>query len=169
MYFVLWFDWGIHCNADSNLQTFPPSATQGKISGGNNPPRDADGNLPFRFGWDFVEFCSSLVLRSWLRNVGCAYLFINFFMLSWLFSASLCNFVCLRAYIVNFRSAADTFSRPVNGTDEPQSGGWLHRFTVGAYKPYFDVDTSDVVERLKESLFPFRGTFTEKTANNPDL
>lgn len=57
----------------------------------------------------------------------------------------------------------------MNGTDEPQSGGWLHRFTVGAYKPYFDVDTSDVVERLKESLFPFRGTFTEKTANNPDL
>jgi hypothetical protein len=97
---------GYIVNADSNLQTFPPSATQGKISGGTNPPRDAD----------------------------------------------------------------DTFSRPVNGTtDEPQSSGWLHRFTVGAYKPYFDVDTSDVVERLKESLFPFRGTFTEKTANNPDL
>uniref|UniRef100_A0A1J3DMR0 Protein YIP n=1 Tax=Noccaea caerulescens TaxID=107243 RepID=A0A1J3DMR0_NOCCA len=91
--------------AESNLQTFPPSATQGKILGGTNPPRDAD----------------------------------------------------------------DTFSRPVNGTDEPQSSGWLHKFTVGAYKPYFDVDTSDVVERLKESLFPFRGTFTEKTANNPDL
>jgi hypothetical protein len=92
--------------AESNLQTFPPSATQGKISGGSNPPRDAD----------------------------------------------------------------DSFSGHGNGsTDEPQSGGWLHKFTVGAYKPFFDVDTSDVVERLKESLFPFRGTFTEKTADKPDL
>uniref|UniRef100_A0A1J3EJ33 Protein YIP n=1 Tax=Noccaea caerulescens TaxID=107243 RepID=A0A1J3EJ33_NOCCA len=92
---------------ESNLQTFPPSATQGKISGGSNPPRDAD----------------------------------------------------------------DSFSGHGNGstTDETQSGGWLHKFTVGAYKPFFDVDTSDVVERLKESLFPFRGTFTEKTADKPDL
>ncbi|KAF3606060.1 hypothetical protein DY000_02051414, partial [Brassica cretica] len=88
----------------SNLQTFPPS--QGKISGGSNPLRDAD----------------------------------------------------------------DTFSGPGNGsTDEPHSGGWLHKFTVGAYKPFFDVDTSDVMDRLKESLFPFRGTFTEKTADKPDL
>lgn len=31
--------------AESNLQTFPPSATQGKISGGSNPPRDADGRI----------------------------------------------------------------------------------------------------------------------------
>ncbi|XP_033148166.1 uncharacterized protein LOC103870835 isoform X2 [Brassica rapa] len=93
--------------AESNLQTFPPSATQGKISGGtSNPPRDAD----------------------------------------------------------------DTFSGPGrSSTDEPHSGGWLHKFTVGAYKPFFDVDTSDVVDRLKESLFPFRGTFTEKTADKPDL
>ncbi|RID64439.1 hypothetical protein BRARA_E03377 [Brassica rapa] len=93
--------------AESNLQTFPPSATQSKISGGtSNPPRDAD----------------------------------------------------------------DTFSGPGrSSTDEPQSGGWLHKFTVGAYKPFFDVDTSDVVDRLKESLFPFRGTFTEKTADKPDL
>lgn len=42
-------------------------------------------------------------------------------------------------------------------------------FTVAAYKPYFDVDTSDVLERIKDSLIPFRGNFTEKTANNPDL
>ena len=64
---------------------------------------------------------------------------------------------------------ADTFSGPGSSSDEPQSGGWLHKFTVGAYKPFFDVDTSDVVDRLKESLFPFRGTFTEKTADKPDL
>ncbi|KAK8589295.1 hypothetical protein V6N13_088144 [Hibiscus sabdariffa] len=94
---------------DSGLQTFPPSGVQGKISGGAQPPRDAD----------------------------------------------------------------DSFSRPAGGTprgsDESQGGGWLHKFTVAAYKPYFDVDTSDVLDRLKESLYPFRGTFTEKTATNPDL
>ncbi|KAJ7973372.1 Protein YIPF [Quillaja saponaria] len=42
-------------------------------------------------------------------------------------------------------------------------------FTVAAYKPYFDIDTSDVLERIKDSLFPFRGSFNEKTASNPDL
>ncbi|MQM10319.1 hypothetical protein Taro_043211, partial [Colocasia esculenta] len=40
---------------------------------------------------------------------------------------------------------------------------------VGAYKPYFDVDTSDVMERIREAFFPFKGSFTEKTTNNPDL
>ncbi|OMO62505.1 hypothetical protein CCACVL1_22782 [Corchorus capsularis] len=90
---------------DSNLQTFPPSGAQGKISAVAQPPRDAD----------------------------------------------------------------DTFSRPSAGSDEPQGGGWFRAFSVAAYKPYFDVDTSDVMDRLKESLFPFRGTFTEKTATNPDL
>nr|DAD33615.1 TPA_asm: hypothetical protein HUJ06_012466 [Nelumbo nucifera] len=29
--------------AESNLQTFPPSQAQGKITGGFQPPRDADG------------------------------------------------------------------------------------------------------------------------------
>ncbi|KAF9600864.1 hypothetical protein IFM89_013460 [Coptis chinensis] len=92
---------------DSNLQTFPPSEAQGKISGGYRPPRDAD----------------------------------------------------------------DSFSKPVPGgsSDEPQSGGWLRMFKVAAYKPFFDVDTSDVLDRIKESLIPFRGSFSEKTATNPDL
>ncbi|KAE9593676.1 hypothetical protein Lal_00036612 [Lupinus albus] len=91
--------------ADSNLQTFPPSGAQGKITGGSGPPRDAD----------------------------------------------------------------DTFSKPVSGSEEPQQSGWLRTFTVAAYKPYFDVDTSDVVERIRYSLVPFTGTFNEKTASNPDL
>eukprot|EP00262_Sarcandra_glabra_P016528 TRINITY_DN5426_c0_g4_i2.p1 TRINITY_DN5426_c0_g4~~TRINITY_DN5426_c0_g4_i2.p1 ORF type:complete len:285 (-),score=27.32 TRINITY_DN5426_c0_g4_i2:183-1037(-) len=91
---------------DSNLQTFPPSETQGKISGGFRPPRDAD----------------------------------------------------------------DTFSKPVPGnSDEAQPTGWTRTFTLAAYKPYFDVDTSDVLERIKDSLFPFKGSFSEKTENNPDL
>nr|KJB82570.1 hypothetical protein B456_013G204700 [Gossypium raimondii] len=68
---------------------------------------------------------------------------------------------------------ADTFSKPAGGSQpgsgEPQGSGWFRTFTIAAYKPYFDVDTSDIIDRLKESLFPFRGTFTEKTATNPDL
>lgn len=64
---------------------------------------------------------------------------------------------------------ADSFSKPVSGSDEPQQGGWFQTFTIAAYKPYFDVDTSDVLERIIDSLFPFRGSFNEKTATNPDL
>ncbi|KAL6497075.1 hypothetical protein OROGR_029004 [Orobanche gracilis] len=90
---------------DSNLQTFPPAGTQGKISGASGPPLDAD----------------------------------------------------------------DTFSKPVSGSEEANQNGWFRSFTVAAYRPYFDVDTSDVLERIKDSLFPFSGSFSEKTAGNPDL
>ncbi|THU59112.1 hypothetical protein C4D60_Mb03t21560 [Musa balbisiana] len=66
--------------------------------------------------------------------------------------------------------ADDTFSKPASGgSSESQPTGWMQSLTVGAYKPYFDVDTSDVLERIRDSLFPFRGNFTEKTADNPDL
>lgn len=68
------------------------------------------------------------------------------------------------------RDADDTFSKPVSGSSEPQqSGGWFKIFSVAAYQPYFDVDTSDVLERIKDSLLPFSGSFNEKTASNPDL
>lgn len=70
----------------------------------------------------------------------------------------------------------ETFSKPaVNGSsgggggEEAPATGWMRSFTVAAYKPYFDVDTSDVLERIKDSLFPFKGSFTEKTQDNPDL
>lgn len=63
----------------------------------------------------------------------------------------------------------DTFSRPANGAESNQQGGWFQAFSVNSYKPYFDVDTTDVLERIFDSLFPFRGNFNEKTANNPDL
>ncbi|KAL5783674.1 hypothetical protein ACOSP7_008703 [Xanthoceras sorbifolium] len=90
---------------DSNLQTFPPSGAQGKISSASGPPRDVD----------------------------------------------------------------DTFSKPASGSDEPQSGGWFRAFSIASYKQYFDVDTSDVLERIKDSLIPFRDSFNEKTSTNPDL
>ncbi|KAJ8458213.1 hypothetical protein OPV22_031139 [Ensete ventricosum] len=66
--------------------------------------------------------------------------------------------------------ADDSFSKPARGiSDGPRPTGWMHAFTVGAYTPYFDVDTSDVLQRIRDSLFPFSGTFTENTADNPDL
>ncbi|PIN22041.1 hypothetical protein CDL12_05260 [Handroanthus impetiginosus] len=67
------------------------------------------------------------------------------------------------------RDADDTFNNPTSSSDEPQQGGWIRSLTIAAYRPYFDVDTSDVLERIKDSLFPFRGSFSEKTASNPDL
>ncbi|XP_047958157.1 protein YIPF1 homolog [Salvia hispanica] len=67
------------------------------------------------------------------------------------------------------RDADDSFGKPAAGSDEPQQSGWFRSFTIAAYKPYFDVDTADVLERIKDSLFPFNGSFSEKTANNPDL
>ncbi|KAJ9540588.1 hypothetical protein OSB04_027094 [Centaurea solstitialis] len=89
---------------ESPLQTFPPSASHGKIAGGSGPPRDAD----------------------------------------------------------------DTFSRTSSSSGQP-SAGWLKVFTIAAYQPYFDVDTSDILERIKDSFLPFRGNFNQKTASNPDL
>eukprot|EP01018_Ginkgo_biloba_P027168 Gb_35618 [translate_table: standard] len=91
---------------ESNLQTFPPSETQGKITGTFRPPSDAD----------------------------------------------------------------DTFSKPgPGGQDDNQSSGWQRYFSVTPYQPYFNVDTSDVLERIRDSLVPYKGTFAEKTLHNPDL
>ncbi|XP_062084731.1 uncharacterized protein LOC133790907 [Humulus lupulus] len=67
------------------------------------------------------------------------------------------------------RDADDSFSKPVSSSDEPQQGGWFRTFSIATYKPYFDVDTSDVLDRIKYTLFPFTGGFTEKTDGNPDL
>ncbi|XP_021749323.1 protein YIPF1 homolog [Chenopodium quinoa] len=67
------------------------------------------------------------------------------------------------------RDADDTFSKPGGGSDAPQSSGWFGIFSIAAYQPYFDVDTSDVLERIKESLFPWKGNFTELISNSPDL
>ncbi|OAY73682.1 hypothetical protein ACMD2_24799 [Ananas comosus] len=66
----------------------------------------------------------------------------------------------------------DTFSKPGQGSasgEDSQQNWWYRMFTVAAYKPYFDVDTADVLERIRDSLFPFKGSFNEKTSDNPDL
>ncbi|CAI9102228.1 OLC1v1000467C1 [Oldenlandia corymbosa var. corymbosa] len=66
---------------------------------------------------------------------------------------------------------SNTFSKGAPGSDNnnTQQGGWFRTFSIAAYKPYFDVDTSDVIERIVESPFLFRGSFTEKTTERPDL
>ncbi|QCE07353.1 timeless [Vigna unguiculata] len=63
----------------------------------------------------------------------------------------------------------DTFSKPVSGSDESQQLSWFQVFSLSTYKPYFDIDTIDVLDRIKDSLYPFNGAFKEKTSSNPDL
>ncbi|GAB9462611.1 Yipf1 protein [Globisporangium polare] len=50
------------------------------------------------------------------------------------------------------------------------SGGMCGCFTLAYYKPYFDVDTVDVQQRLTRALLPFKKnpTFAELIAQSPD-
>ncbi|KAJ7525012.1 hypothetical protein O6H91_17G032100 [Diphasiastrum complanatum] len=71
------------------------------------------------------------------------------------------------------RDADDSFSKPgpgaQNGSTDGQAqgfGGWLN---VLSYRPYFNVDTSDVLDRIHDSLLPHKGDFVEKTYSNPDM
>lgn len=128
--------------------------------------------FPSCFFW--FEFCTSFFYsRGWLMLITYGISFcrpsgnfmagvdmLNYF--SWISVWHVCVELSHSFY-------ADSFSKPVSGSDEPQQGGWFQTFTIAAYKPYFDVDTSDVLERIIDSLFPFRGSFNEKTATNPDL
>ena len=128
-------------SVDSNLQTFPPSGAQGKISGGSRPPRDVDG-----IWWS----CLFMFLYS--------YVVIDYFVIAT--RVVYCFYLC---YV-------DTFSKSGSGSDEPQrQSGWFQAFSLASYKPYFDVDTIDVLDRIKDSLCQFSGTFNEKTASHPDL
>lgn len=69
---------------------------------------------------------------------------------------------------------ADSFSNPGSGSQGGANGsstgsGWQSYFNAVSYRPYFNVDTADVVERIRDSLFPFKGDFVEKTSHNPDM
>ncbi|CAI5468501.1 unnamed protein product [Closterium sp. Yama58-4] len=68
---------------------------------------------------------------------------------------------------------SDTFSSTAGGAGSslppPPVGIW-GVFTVAFYRPFFDVDTADVAERVRDALMPFpRSAFLEKTALNPDI
>eukprot|EP00897_Mesotaenium_endlicherianum_P000766 jgi/Mesen1/10690/ME000009S10480 len=66
----------------------------------------------------------------------------------------------------------DSFSTPGPGHhqgSEPPSSRWGF-LSVGFYRPYFDVDTVDVLDRIRDSLLPYpRSAFLEKTSLNPDM
>lgn len=55
---------------------------------------------------------------------------------------------------------------PENISGSRPSGGAF--WTIEYYSKYFDVDTSDVLERMLESILP-RGQFMDKIGTNPDL
>ena len=58
------------------------------------------------------------------------------------------------------------------GAPAAAGGGFLSStfLHVDYYRPYFDVDTQDVVDRLKAAVLPIRASaFADATANNPDL
>lgn len=66
--------------------------------------------------------------------------------------------------------ADDSFSKPGPGqVENGESRGWLRFFSVSRFSPYFNVDTFDVLERIRDSVLPFRGNFVEKTSHNPDI
>ncbi|XP_057866774.2 uncharacterized protein LOC131074220 isoform X2 [Cryptomeria japonica] len=54
------------------------------------------------------------------------------------------------------------------GSEQAQ-GGWKGFFSIASYRPYFNIDTYDVVERTMATLYAQRGDFLEKIQHNPDL
>lgn len=67
--------------------------------------------------------------------------------------------------------ADDSFSRPSPGIHQEggESRGWQGFFSIDRFSPYFNVDTSDVLERIRDSLLPYKGDFVEKVGHNPDI
>lgn len=68
----------------------------------------------------------------------------------------------------------ESFSQPGPG-DQGGGGGqgspsqpWQGYFNILSYRPYFDVDTMDVTNRIKDSLV-VNADFIEKTSHNPDM
>ena len=87
------------------------------------------------------------------------------------------------SFTIIFRTALSAFAPPTSdsfstpgpgarhdgGSDLPPPGRWGF-LSVAFYRPYFDVDTVDVVERVRDSLLPWpRSNFLEKTSLNPDM
>lgn len=71
----------------------------------------------------------------------------------------------------------ESFSQPGPGEQGGQGGEggpsvpnqtWQGYFNVLSYRPYFDVDTIDVTDRIKDSLV-VNADFIEKTSHNPDM
>jgi hypothetical protein len=58
----------------------------------------------------------------------------------------------------------------IQPTDEPTIIAKFEKyFWLSTYQPFFDVDYSDVIARLKLALVPFNSTFNEITEQRPDM
>ncbi|XP_068668953.1 uncharacterized protein [Aristolochia californica] len=55
------------------------------------------------------------------------------------------------------------------GGEEQGTFSWKGVFSISSYKPYFNVDTDVVLDRIKSSLYPLNGNFFSKIVENPDL
>jgi len=49
------------------------------------------------------------------------------------------------------------------------SNGWRGLCNIASYRPYFNVGTYVVVERIIGSLYPHKADFIEKIAHNLDM
>ena len=49
------------------------------------------------------------------------------------------------------------------------SNGWRGLCNIASYRPYFNVGTYVVVERIIGSLYPHKADFIEKISQNPDM
>lgn len=67
---------------------------------------------------------------------------------------------------------SESFSQPGEQGGQGGQGGpsqpWQGYFNILSYRPYFDVDTIDVTDRIKDSLV-VNADFIEKTSHNPDM
>jgi len=63
------------------------------------------------------------------------------------------------------------YAQPGAGDEgtEPSQNGWKGIFSIETYRPYFNVDTYDVIDRTICTLYPHRGDFCEKVQHNPDM
>lgn len=52
---------------------------------------------------------------------------------------------------------------------EQSESGWKGLFSIATYRPYFNIDTFDVIDRIMCTLYPHRGDFCEKVQDNPDM
>ncbi|XP_068643853.1 uncharacterized protein [Aristolochia californica] len=55
------------------------------------------------------------------------------------------------------------------GGEDQGTFSWKGVFSISSYKPYFNVDTDVVLDRIKSSLYPLNASFFSKIDENPDL
>ncbi|XP_057475548.1 uncharacterized protein LOC130763625 isoform X1 [Actinidia eriantha] len=62
-----------------------------------------------------------------------------------------------------------TLGSSSEGVEQQSTNNWKGVFNITSYTQYFNVDTDDVLNRLRSSLYPINGDFFSKIEANPDL